>query len=532
MNHFNNPNWISVSNAETPDAIAELVDKGVVSQKGFRHRKNSPPTPQSQKTPSQTASQTAISPTRPIYVNTAYDASQFLQTFPEITFVYHEKTWWKYDHSQGWKQVSSQDMEFYVAPYIRQRGEKLTQKTAADMVFALNTFCNLSASKQLFEPSYFLETLPDGGLSARHAPGWIACQSHLFHVPTVARKLVRGEPIPEEFLRPLQSNLFTPGRIPCNLQLTAKCPQWEEFVHAACPEDVQTLHEMFGLSMTYDRSFNTFFVIYGKAGTGKSTCLNILQKLHQGTVSQVSLGRFGERFFIYPLSQNRVNIVHDMDSIYEGDGSVSLREAVLKSVSAGESLEVERKHRHAQQEWLRALCVFGTNNIPRFADKSEAIAQRMRIITFPTVFRGQKKQVRNFHEILLEELEGILIWALKGYGELLESGKNLLHESLYATILKDAAIKDSRPEILFCDDCLEREPSCQIPTTSLYQSYANYCFSRGYKPAGMSKVIPMITDYMGVDKPRQIRFGGRKYRSITGIRILGGIPEEENRNIF
>ena len=525
MNHFDNEHWIAVPEKSTSEAVAELAEKGVVSQKAIRKRKKVIPRQNEEK-------EVVTKQKSTVYVNTAYDANKVLQKFPEITFAYHEKIWWKYDPSQGWKQVTPQDMEFYVAPYIRQHGEKLTQKAAADMVFALNTFCNLHVSDSHFDPTYFLESV-EGGLLAKHAPGWMACQSHLFHVPTVARKLFRGETLGDgEFVRPLRSNLFAQGRIPCNLNENATCPMWEKFIAEACPEDGRTLQQMFGLSMTYDRSFNVFFVIYGKAGTGKSTCLNILQKLHQGTVSQVSLGRFGERFFIYPLSQNRVNIVHDMDSIYEGDGSVSLREAVLKSVSAGESLEVERKHRHAQQEWLRALCIFGTNNLPRFADKSEAIAQRMRIITFPNVFRGTSMQVRNLHEMLAKELEGIVIWALRGYGELLESGENLLHESESAATLKDVAMKDSRPEILFCDDCLEHEPFHHLPTTQLYTAYANYCFSRGYKPAGMSRVIPAIVEYMHIDKPKQIRHAGQKYRAVTGITILRGGTENENSNIF
>ena len=254
----------------------------------------------------------------------------------------------------------------------------------------------------------------------------------------------------------------------------------------------------------------------------------MLQKLNEGTISQVSLGRFGERFFIWPLAQNRVNIVHDMDSIYEGDGSVSLREAVLKSVASGESIEVERKHRQAQREHLRALCVFGTNSLPRFADKSNAIGQRMRIIQFPNVFRDTEVQVRSLHETLFQELDGIFLWALKGYGELLESGRNGVWESESSSELKETALKDSRPEILFCDEMLEKDEFGSWKSAlDFYKVYEKYCYDRGYKAAGMCKVIPMIVDYTGAERAR-VRLFSNPVSCIRGIRLVNDSLEVDH----
>ncbi len=320
----------------------------------------------------------------------------------------------------------------------------------------------------------------------------------------------------------MSSTLFVKGRIPCDLNLDATCEGWEHFLDKACPFDAVCLQEMFGLSLTFDRSYNVFFILHGPAGSGKSTCLNVLQRLNQGTVSQISLGRFGERFYIYPLSQNRVNVVHDMDSIFEGDGSVSLREAVLKSVSSGESLEIERKHRQANREYLRSLCVFGTNSLPRFADKSDAISQRMRIIQFPNQFRNTENQVRDLSSILYHELDGILLWALRGYGYLLDSCSNIVHESPEALAIKTDSVKDSRPEIQFCDDCLELdELTLNLSTLEIYKAYRTYCDMRGYLASGMSKVLPLITAYLKIAPPRRVKLIGRLVTCVSGVRIVG-----------
>ena len=158
----------------------------------------------------------------------------------------------------------------------------------------------------------------DGCLHAEPAEGWIATRSHLLHMPRVATALYRGEKIPEDAIRPVNSNLFTTGMVPCDFNEYARCSRWEQFVRESCPGDASMLRMMSGLSLTYDRRFNVFFVLFGEAGTGKSTALNVLANLNAGTTCGVSLGLFGERFQIMPLTRNRINIVQDRASLRTG----------------------------------------------------------------------------------------------------------------------------------------------------------------------------------------------------------------------
>lgn len=454
-----------------------------------------------------------------VFTGASLDAHRLLASLPDPSLVYFNQSWWRYDTAAGWLPVLDQDVSHLVVDYLVTHRYKVNSNEVNQIVLALSHFCKISVPSECFDQSFFLDRVDDT-LSVTPAPGWISCASHIFHVPSVALALFRGDPLPPEFVRPLSSRLFTRGRIPCVLDTSAWCPTWTTFVADTCPDDEQTLQEMFGLSLTFDRSFNVFFVIFGPSGTGKSTCLNVLQRLNSGTVSQVSLGRFGERFYIYPLCQSRLNCVHDLDSIFEGDGSVSLRESVLKSVCSGESMEVERKHRSVQRDYLRSLCVFATNTLPRFADKSSAISDRIRIISFPNAVRNTTAHIRSFSETLYRELPGILCWALRGYGSLLDSGANAVFESAVALDLRTSNDKSTRPEQLFCDDCLEpADPTYQVPSLSVYKAYCRYCSDRGYMPSGMSKVLPLIVAYMGIDAPRQIRKGYRRFRVLEGIRL-------------
>lgn len=550
MKYFNDSNWLEAPEGSSPEqAVRFLAEAGAVSLDGRRRAnaesgkrnlelrekaKSSSAEGNSKagkakgeggrkdesKTRNEDNSESA-STQGLVYVGAAYDAFQFLKSKEGIRCVYLNSSWRSFDPKQGWREVSDDFMIQEIVDFLVENQLKVDKNEVGKILLALTHFCRIRTQAEAFEPVYFLESA-EGKIEAEEAPGWIACEDAVFHLPSIALALYRGEQLPEDKLLPIGPNLLIQGRIPCRLNPEAVCPKWDAFLENACPQDALTLQEMFGLSLTYDRSFNAFFVVYGPSGTGKSTCLNVLQRLNLGTVSQVSLGRFGERFFIYPLSRNRVNIVHDMDSIYEGDGSVSLREAVLKSVASGESLEIEQKHKNARTDYLRSLCVFGTNQLPRFADRSEAIGQRMRIIQFPNVFRGKEGQVRNLHESLFKELEGILIWALKGYGELLASGRNAISESTTAGELKASAIKDARPEIQFCEECLEKDEfSGYVPTLEIYQAYSRFCLARGYSPAGMSKAVPLIVAQMNVEAPKRVKLGGRLTSAIKGFSVVG-----------
>ena len=503
--------WVEApSDLQPEEKIQYLAEHGAISEKPTRRRKK--------KDADGSGEKPTLLPLPAVYTRESFQAKSFLDSLENKRYVFSCGQWWLYTSESGWTIQTAQEVSYEIAVYLRKNQLKCTEKAAQDVLFAMIPFCNIHTKNSTFDPTWEI-TENNGSTESKHLPGWVTCLDKCFHVPTVARAIYRGEKIPAEAVRDADSTLFTAGRIPAIFNPNAVCPKWTKFVESACPDDWPTLQEAFGLSLTYDRSYNAFFVIYGPSGSGKSTCLNVLQRLNDGTISQVSLGRFGERFFIWPLAQNRVNLVHDMDSIYEGDGSVSLREAVLKSVASGESIEVERKHRQAQREFLRALCIFGTNSLPRFADKSNAIGQRMRIINFPNVFRDTESQVRNLHEEFYKELDGILIWALRGYGELLESGRNSVWESGSSQSIKTESLKDSRPEILFCDDMLIKD---EFPvwhrSLDFYKAYEKYCHERGYKPSGMNRAISMIVEYTGAKKQRVSQMGNQ-FTGIQGIKL-------------
>ncbi len=462
-------------------------------------------------------------------------AGKFLVGMGEPNLVYHAGAWYMFSPRAGWCVT---DVEMILDEVVKSLWEgaesvSVSQNFSRDVLGCLRATLrvhegegetvdpSVSLAYESFEQNMEIGVLP--------AEGWIFTRSNTLHVPTVAAALHAGGDVPAESVSPADTSLFTRGMVPCEFNPAATCPRWEQFVAEACPEDAAMLQMMFGLSLTYDRRYNVFFVIHGEAGTGKSTALDVLARLNAGAVCGVPLSMFGEKFRTYDLTEHRLNMVQDMESVYEGVGSVSLREAILKSCTAGEKFQVEQKHQPPKYRRLTALPVFGGNVLPRFADRSRAIADRMRIITFPCVFRGTAGQDLTLADSLRAELPGILNWALRGYGMLLAGGSRTFPETASAAMLKADLIKSARPEELFCDDMLEVTPdgSGTLSTEAVYLAYQAFCIRNGFKPVGSSRVIPEICRYLGVEKMRST-MQGKKKTWLFGVRFPEGVPPAEN----
>lgn len=431
--------------------------------------------------------------------------------------------WYSYHNKTGWKQVPEWTVKTQVNRFCLntiQSNENLSKQRLSDVMEYVKTFLSVDFVSDTPDPALWIRFDRDE-IVAESAVGWIACNNALLNVEKVASALYEGKPVPVEAVKPLSPELFVLGRIPCDFEPGSKCPRWLQFVNEVIPNvsDRKNLQRMFGLSLTYNRQYNVFFVCYGVAGTGKSTCLAVLEKLNSGAVCSVALDDFGERFMTYPLTENRLNLIADMPAVWETASTACRREAVLKSLTTGEPYPVERKGENVVTRRLIALSVFGSNMVPRFLDRSGAIRQRLRLLPFPVQFREKSGVVLNLKEKLLSELPGVFIWSLIGYGELLSEDYDKFPESDEAETLKHEAELKSNPVLQFCEEYLERaDPDSVISSESVYKVYQSFCDKNGLRASSSNIVIPEIIQTMEVDKGR-IRQEGRQITVLYGVRF-------------
>lgn len=166
------------------------------------------------------------------------------------------------------------------------------------------------------------------------------------------------------------------------------------------------------------KKLQKFFVFYGPAGSGKSTILNIIQKLFEGyttTFDGKALGRADASFSTEAFKNNPlVAIQHD------GDLSKLEDNTRLNSIVSHEHMTMNEKYKPSYTAKSEALLFIGSNQPVKITDAKSGIIRRL-VDIHPT---NVKIPVRHYTTLLSQidfELGAIAHHCLNVY---LEMGKN------------------------------------------------------------------------------------------------------------
>ena len=231
----------------------------------------------------------------------------------------------------------------------------------------------------------------------------------------------------------------------------AECPLWKAWLEETVdPAYHDTLQEWFGYCLVPDVSAHRFMLFLGGPRSGKSTALGILRQLvgdqHAGSTNMNDLaGDFG----VQGMIDKRLVIIPDAH-----DARVSNRNATLerlKSITGGDQVSVNRKHKDPINTVLSARLAISANRLPSFIDESGALAARMLLVRFNKCFIG--KEDRALPEALSGELSGIANWALEGLHRLRQNGMQFT-VSDEGKIEADVAARSQSPARRFAEECL------------------------------------------------------------------------------
>lgn len=142
------------------------------------------------------------------------------------------------------------------------------------------------------------------------------------------------------------------------------------------PEERHKIEWAIGAIISGDSvNLQKFMVLYGSAGTGKSTILNIIQALFDGYYSVFdakALGSLGNQFSLEPFKTNPlVAIQHD------GDLSRIEDNTRLNSVVSHELMTVNEKFKSAYSNRFNSFLFMGTNKPVRITDAKSGIIRRL-----------------------------------------------------------------------------------------------------------------------------------------------------------
>ena len=230
--------------------------------------------------------------------------------------------------------------------------------------------------------------------STKASPSWIgvedalsaneifACSNGLLHLPT--RKLLSHTP-----------SFYTHNAVSYPYDPRAEDPQhWLSFLSSLWPNDqgaIATMQEMFGYCLTGDTSQQKAFLMIGPKRSGKSTIARVLGKLiGPDNVVSPSLNDLSSNFGIAPLIGKRLAIISDARL-----GARANQHAIaerLLSITGEDAITVDRKYLSAWTGRLQVRFLIISNELPRLADASGALASRFILLTMRNSFYGSEDQ--------------------------------------------------------------------------------------------------------------------------------------------
>ncbi len=154
----------------------------------------------------------------------------------------------------------------------------------------------------------------------------------------------------------------------------------------------------------------------------------------------------------------------------------------LLTISGEDTLTVGRKFKLAWSGRLPTRIAILTNDMLSLTDGSGALVGRFIVLLFPNSFYGQENV--GLTNELLEELPGILNWAIDGYASLRKRGHFIQPDNAAETI--EAMEMLGAPIKAFIRDHCKVGPMHEVGVDELYSQYAEWCRQEGLKPRSKS----------------------------------------------
>jgi putative DNA primase/helicase len=229
-------------------------------------------------------------------------------------------------------------------------------------------------------------------------------------------------------------------------------------------------------------------------------------------VAAPTLASLSSQFGLAPLIGKPLAIVADARLGSKSDQS-AIAERLL-SISGEDTHTIDRKFQSSWTGRLATRFLIFTNELPRLADASGALASRFVVLTLQNSFLGNEDP--GLYSRLLGELPGILNWAREGYLRLRLRGYFIQPESAREAIADLEAL--GSPVTAFVRDRCTIEAGCETLASVVYTEWQAWCLEGG-RQAGTAQTFGRdLKAAFPALKVRQSRVVDRA-RAYVGIRL-------------
>lgn len=306
------------------------------------------------------------------------------------------------------------------------------------------------------------------GRQLNESDGYVNLRNGMLHVET--REL---QPHSKAYLSTIQ--------LPVKYNHDAKCPRWLQFLAEVFEEDqerIDLIQEFMGYSLVPDTRFEKALLMVGEGANGKSTLLSTWENIiGRDNFCSVTLGNLQNEFHRVRLHGKLLNIAAEVRD-------TTLEQAdYFKRIVTGDTIDAAHKHKPVFHFRPFARLVFAMNRMPRVKDTSHGFYRRLLLVPFNRVFEGEE-QDRQLRQKLVEEVDGIFQWALRGLDRLYCSDGFTEPKVVRKTLAEYR--RANNPVVAFVEDCCKLDPHISTGKNTLYEQYKKYCDEYGFRAASAS----------------------------------------------
>lgn len=187
---------------------------------------------------------------------------------------------------------------------------------------------------------------------------------------------------------------YSSKRLPYPLE-KGNVSAWDKLISTLySPEERHKIEWSIGAIVTGDsKHVQKFMVFYGSAGTGKSTILNVIQKLFEGYYSVFDARALGSSSNSFALESFKTNPLVAIQ--HDGDLSRIEDNTRLNSLVSHELMTVNEKFKAAYSNRFNAFLYMGTNKPVKITDAKSGLIRRLIDVT-PS---GNKLTKREYDDV-------------------------------------------------------------------------------------------------------------------------------------
>lgn len=328
-------------------------------------------------------------------------------------------------------------------------------------------------------------------------------------------------------LSALEPDHYALNQLPVEYCPDAECPRWSQFIEESVEAEMrEAIQEYVGYCLlTGELPFHRVLLLVGGGSNGKSTFLRVIRALiGEENVTGFSLG----------------DLVHSEYHVAEMFGAIANIDAdvtggighggMFKKLTGGDPVAARRPYGEPYTYRPTTKQLYSANAVPDTKVDDDAFFRRWLIVEFPTEFTASHRPGPNkdpeLEAELLDELPGILNWALDGLDHLLGQD-GFTNEG--ETEDKRRRWKEWGDTVdRFIEECIDTDASGKHTSGELHDVYSAYCRRElGETPESQGTLTRRVKSLDGVRYSQNFRFNGKKQRGFKGFALTDDAPEPE-----